>query len=225
MKKIFFTILFLCVLCCPVYGITRNLGDTHLVQYTLIDVDGNPVSGDTVILQIQRVSDDYWWDFDDSTFKNSGWTDSDLQLSYETMGEYYYYKFVPTDTSADEYIFVVDNVSTTYGDHQAEVVSYQADVIMSYCPQMPTGWALDVVQGEDGKLPNDHYIPQITVSTLVVASANDEFCPAENAKQLYHDLRMQDKKLVIIPNATHRISVEREGHMLFMEALYDWFKD
>jgi hypothetical protein len=85
------------------------------------------LTGETVALRIQKVSTGAWYDFDDGTFKTSGWTTPTTNLSYDATGEYYYYLFNPpaTETAAEQYIFVVDNASADYGDHQSEIVSYQ----------------------------------------------------------------------------------------------------
>jgi len=96
--------------------------------------------------------------------------------------------------------------------------------LKSYCPNNPTGPILGAVQGEDGTLPTDCYIPQIKVPTLLIAAANDDIAPAKNAKLLYQDLGTPDKKMVVIPNASHTLSLEIEGHIAMQEALVDWLK-
>lgn len=106
-----------------------------------------------------------------------------------------------------------------------EVLSYYAQICISHCPNNPIGSTLDLVKGEDGKLAADHYIPLVTVPTVVITGANDELCPAENARQLYQDLGTENKKLVVVPNAWHRVFLEREGHVPYMQGLHDWFKD
>lgn len=105
----------------------RNIQDNYRFIYTLRDADGNPVAGETVVLRIQKVSSGYWYDFNDNTFKGSGWTSPTANLSYDATGEFYYYLFNPpaSETAADEYVFVIDNASVTYGDHQSETICYQ----------------------------------------------------------------------------------------------------
>ena len=116
-------------------------------------------------------------------------------------------------------------IATELYSSDQEVLSYYAELCISHCPENPAGLMLDLVQGKDGKLPHDHYIPLITVPTLVITGANDELCPADNAQRLYQDLGTQNKKVVVIPNAWHRVFLEREGHVPYMQGLYDWFKD
>ena len=128
-------------------------------------------------------------------------------------GEGYYPN--PTDIEA---------LGCSFRSVDPEILSYCSN-FASYCPNNPTGLWLDLVQGEDGKLPHDHYIPLITVPTLLIVSADDELCPAENAKLLYRDLGTDNKKIVVIPDVMHTSVLEREGHIPNMEALYDWFKD
>jgi len=107
--------------------VVRNIQDNHQVIYHIIDTSGNHVSGQTVTLKIKRISDGYWYDFNDDTFKNSGWTSKSTNLSEDATEGYYYYTFDPpaSETSAEQYLFLVDNSDATYGDHQSKVVCYQ----------------------------------------------------------------------------------------------------
>lgn len=109
------------------YGSVRAVQDNHTVTYNVIDFNGDHVSGQTVALKIQKVSNGHWFDFNDSTFKASGWTSKSTNLSEDSTEGFYYYLFNPpaSETTADQYRFCVDNASATYGDHQCEVVSYQ----------------------------------------------------------------------------------------------------
>jgi len=121
----------------------------------------------------------------------------------------------PTDPSA---------FGSSFHSVDKEVLSLYSS-LKSYCPNNPTGPFLDMVQGEDGKLPVDYYIPQIRAPTLVLVAANDAVAPAKNAELLYQDLVTQNKKIVVIPDASHWLGLEREGHIPMMEALFDWFRD
>ena len=105
----------------------RNIQDNYQLIYHIIDENGDPVSGQTVTLKIKRVSDGAWLDFNDDTFKTSGWTSKSTNLSEDTTEGYYYYTFDPpaSETSAEEYLFLVDNSDSTYGDHQSLIVCYQ----------------------------------------------------------------------------------------------------
>jgi len=109
------------------YGSVRNVQDNHTVTYNVIDSNGDHVTGQTVVLKIQKVSNGYWFDFNDSSFKASGWTSKSTNLSEDSTEGFYYYLFNPpaSETAADQYRFCVDNASGTYGDHQCETVDYQ----------------------------------------------------------------------------------------------------
>lgn len=105
----------------------RNIQDNHQVIYQIVDLGGNHVTGQTVTLQIKRMSDNFWFDFNDSTFKNAGWTNKTTNLSEDSTDGFYYYLFNPpaSETGAEEYQFLVDNGDSTYGDHQSDQVAYQ----------------------------------------------------------------------------------------------------
>ncbi len=105
----------------------RNIQDNYQLIYHIIDEDGNHVGSQTVSLKIKRISDGDWFDFNDSTFKDSGWGSKSTNLSEDTTEGYYYYTFNPpaSETSSEEYLFLVDNSDSTYGDHQSLVVCYQ----------------------------------------------------------------------------------------------------
>jgi hypothetical protein len=105
----------------------RNIQDNYEYKYVIVDTSGNPVTGQTITLRIQKQSNGYWYDFSDNTFKASGWTSPTSNLSYDTTGEFYYYLYNPpaSEAASELYSFIVDNASATYGDHQAYDVAYQ----------------------------------------------------------------------------------------------------
>ena len=126
MKKI---IIFLCLglfLCFPVLASDRNVQDNHKIIYHVLNTTGQHVSGQTVSLSIQKVSNSYFFDFSDSTFKASGWTSKTVTMTDDSTNGFYYYLFNPpaTETGTNEYLFVVDNTNATYADHRSELVSY-----------------------------------------------------------------------------------------------------
>lgn len=114
--------------CAPSFANVRNVQDNFKFVYTIVDSLGAHVSGQTVALRIQRASDGYFYDFADSTFKNSGWTNKTVNLSEDATNGLYYYTFDPpaSETAAQQYVFIVDNTNGTYGDHQSQVVNYQS---------------------------------------------------------------------------------------------------
>ena len=101
-------------------------GQGHMVSYTVTDSSGNPVTGQTIRLSVQRVTDGAFLDFSDNTFKPSGWTTRLTTMSYQSMGEYYG-RVVSMDSSAlfsSDVVFIVSNDDATYGDMQHEVVNF-----------------------------------------------------------------------------------------------------
>jgi len=127
MKKLLLTIGLIILLSVSVPAAIRNIQDNHRLVYNIVDLDGDHVSGETVTLQIQKASNGYWYDFNDDTFKASGWTSKTVNLTEDSTNGLYYYTFNPPsgETTAEEYVFLVDNVSATYGDHQSETAHYQ----------------------------------------------------------------------------------------------------
>lgn len=108
-------------------------GQKHRVVYTVTDASGNPVTGETVRLQIQRVSDDAVYDFSSSSFKFSGWTTRYQTMLYNTAGEYYNYTFSQDAArfNSGEYVCTISNDSASYGDQQSASVFFDStqDVI------------------------------------------------------------------------------------------------
>lgn len=105
----------------------RNIGEPHQTVYCVVDENGNHVTGQTVALKIKKVSNGYWYDFNDSTFKNTGWTSKSVNLSEDSTEGYYYYTWTPPsgETTPEQYLFIIDNANAVYGDHQGEEVNYQ----------------------------------------------------------------------------------------------------
>lgn len=127
MKKLVIAFLMVLAMCLPSKAFIRNIQDNHRVVYNIIDTSGDHVTGETVTLQIQRLSDGYWFDFNDSSFKNTGWTNKTTNLTEDSTNGLYYYIYNPPagETGAEQYLFLIDNASATYGDHQSTIVSYQ----------------------------------------------------------------------------------------------------
>lgn len=104
----------------------RNIGENYQLVYHVLDVSGNHVTGETVTLAVKKISNGYWLDFSDATFKNAGWTSKTVNLTEDSTNGFYFYTFTPpgSETAIEEYQFLVDNASATYGDHQSETVQY-----------------------------------------------------------------------------------------------------
>lgn len=57
-------------------------GRTEEIRLDVRDLVGTPLTGATgVLIRVQRASDGQFFDFDDSTFKGSGWTEKDTALA------------------------------------------------------------------------------------------------------------------------------------------------
>lgn len=129
MKKTLFAwlLILLILIVDPVSADIRNVQDNYELTYHIVDTAGDHVGSETVVLKIKRISDNYWYDFNDNTFKTSGWTNKSTNLSEDSTEGYYYYDFNPpaSETGAEQYLFLVDNASATYGDHQSLIVDYQ----------------------------------------------------------------------------------------------------
>lgn len=70
-------------------------GETERIEVLVLNGKLNPLAGKTdILLSIRRVSDDYFYDFNDDTFKNSGWTTKQQQMtetsSVNASGNYHY---------------------------------------------------------------------------------------------------------------------------------------
>lgn len=128
MKKLALTFLFsLSLILSSFCDNVRNIQDNYELIYHINDTTGTPVTGQTVTLTIKKISNGYYYDFSDDTFKASGWSAQTTTLSEEATGKYYYYDFNPpaSETAAEQYVFTVSNADETYKDNRSEVVSYQ----------------------------------------------------------------------------------------------------
>src|SRR3990167_5706111 len=99
---------------------------SHKVVYVVADSSGNPVTGQTLRLQVQRVSDGLILDHSDNTFKSSGWTTRYATMNYDDKGEYYQ-RTISIDSArmiSGDYVCIVSNDDATYGDQQTEVVNF-----------------------------------------------------------------------------------------------------
>jgi len=125
-KSLLFGFLFL-MFSTSAFATIRNIQDNFKLIYNVIDTSGDHVGSETVTLAIQKASNGYWYDFNDDTFKNSGWTNKTTNLIEDSTNGLYHYTFNPpvSETATEEYVFLVDNASATYGDHQSESVCYQ----------------------------------------------------------------------------------------------------
>lgn len=99
---------------------------SHRVVYVITDNNGNPVTGQTVRIAVQRVSDDAFLDFNDNIFKTSGWTTRLGTMNYNVAGEYYQRQISIDQATrvSNDYVCIISNDDATYGDQQVEVVHF-----------------------------------------------------------------------------------------------------
>lgn len=92
-------------------------GETERIQTpSLKDGSLNAVTGSTtVVVAIQRVSDGFWYDFNDDVFKSVGWTTRQTQMTEVSAtlapGEYRYdfdTSIISTPTADDTYLIHID---------------------------------------------------------------------------------------------------------------------
>lgn len=123
MKRTFTLFLVFNLLAIPVFASDYHQNDqNHAVTYTITDNTGQPVSGQSVGLSIYRVSDSKFFDWTDGTFKASGWTKRTVLMPYNSTGEFYS-RIISIDNGgivSGEYLAIVSNDDTTYGDTQTE---------------------------------------------------------------------------------------------------------
>jgi hypothetical protein len=90
-------------------------GQIERIETLIVDNSGEPVTGlSNVLLTIRRVSDDYWLDFNDNTFKASGWTTRQkvmAELDATNDAGVYYYDFDTSGFPDDTYQMRVECVS------------------------------------------------------------------------------------------------------------------
>lgn len=122
---------------------------TERVEALMLDGSLSPVTGlSNALLSIRRVSDGFWYDFSDDTFKSSGWT-TRQQIMTETDSTndqgVYHYNFdtsAITNASADDtYELRVDCASATNVPQTGEIKvgQFVDDVDAAISSRAPSG--------------------------------------------------------------------------------------
>ena len=164
----------------------RNLGDVYQAIYTVTSSTGAHVTGQTVALKIKKASNGYWYDWSDSTFKASGWTNKTRTLTEDATNGYYYYSWTPpvAETASEEYVFVYTNTDATYGDNSSEVVTYQTLIAKADVQTAMTSQGYSTARG--GYLDNvNHAIPNNTDYSTVRAAKLDYLDAAVSSRSTY----------------------------------------
>lgn len=128
-----------------------STGDTIEIQSSaLVDSAGVLKTGLVdVLLQIRRASDGFWLDFDDNTFKGSGWTDIDkvmTEMDATNAPGVYEHSFDTAGFPEDDYYFSITSVSAVNIPQASAAV---------------TGFWVDVFQG---LLHNNSMIDKVVVN-------------------------------------------------------------
>jgi hypothetical protein len=95
-------------------------GDTERIEALILDGSLAPLTGKTdILISIRRVSDGFWYDFNDSTFKSSSWT-TRQQVMSETDATndpgVYHYNFISPSADAVYEIRVDQSPGTDAGN-------------------------------------------------------------------------------------------------------------
>lgn len=103
---------------------THQSGQGHSVIYTITASNdaASPVTNQRIGLAVYRVQDGAYLDHFDNTFKTSSWNTRITNLTYEPVGEFYY-RVISIDNGgilSGEYIAIISNDDSFYGDIQAE---------------------------------------------------------------------------------------------------------
>jgi len=102
-----------------------NIGQNHFICLAITDSSGAHVTGESPTVSVRKASNGYWYDFNDSTFKNTGWTTKAQTLTEDATNEIYYLVWTPpsSETGEEEYTFKVKNTGT-YAAIQTETIEY-----------------------------------------------------------------------------------------------------
>jgi hypothetical protein len=140
---------------------TIQLNSTERLYGTVFNSSNVLVAGLTdVLVEIKRVSDGYYLDFNDNTFKNTGWTTREQQMSEldasNSIGVYYY-DFDTTGFSEDKYFIRVDSVSAVNMPAEGEL--------------KVGGYIDDIDAPISGRAPASEYDAELTTLLADVATA------------------------------------------------------
>lgn len=109
-------------------------GGTERIIVSALDEDNAYLSGlSDVLIQIQRKSDGYFFDFDDSIFKVSGWVTKQQAMSeLSGLSGNYYYDFVIPNTNETYFIRITSaTADNSPWDDEIKIVNTDFDTINS----------------------------------------------------------------------------------------------
>ena len=110
------------------FGSTYHQKDsTHTLIYTITDLSGNHVSGQTVRLTVKSHDAVNYYDFDDGSWGLFGSiTTKHATLHEDADGGLYFYQLTVDSARriSGDAVFIISNDDATYGDLQAESVNF-----------------------------------------------------------------------------------------------------
>jgi hypothetical protein len=126
LSQLLFVVLLMFMMSSCAFAATRTVGENFQASYIVLDSSGDFVTGQSPTVAIKKVSSGAWYDFSSSTFKTSGWTNKTTALTEDSTNKLYLYTFTPpgSETTADQYLFVIANADATYKDQQTLSVDY-----------------------------------------------------------------------------------------------------
>lgn len=149
-------------------------GQTERIEILALNSSGNPITGLTdVLLAIRRISDGYYLDFDDNTFKASGWTTRQQQMTEvgaTNDAGMYRYDFNTTGFPDDTYELRTESVTGNNFPQTGElkVGGYEVLLANKY-PEYDGGIWLYSGAGNTGTVLGIDGIASNPVSTLAAA--------------------------------------------------------
>ena len=130
MNKLKLALCLLCLLClCKISfaGDSHQDDSTHAVVYTVVDDQGNHVSGQTIRLTMYNPKTNKYYDFADGAWENLSTVSSLHRSMTENATNWTYFTTVTVDSStlvSADVVMTVSNDDASYGDMQSESVNF-----------------------------------------------------------------------------------------------------
>lgn len=111
-------------------GDTHQIGQGHKIIYTITTISGDPVKNITCRTSVSRSSDGKFFDWSTGAFSAAPTTRLKT-MSYNPTGEFYEAfmtmdSAIMTTLASEDVVITVSNDDATYGDYQADTVSWNA---------------------------------------------------------------------------------------------------
>lgn len=131
---VFVIALMISILSCCARAESYRLGESVPLVLEIFDlVTGTTISGESPTVGLWRETDGYWWDWDDSSFKASGWVEQFKTLTEITTTGRYGETWDSTGENLGSYVAILSNT----GANQTEAtISF---LLISGQPSLGTG--------------------------------------------------------------------------------------